>query len=311
MMTLISKKILSTLLVVLGATFCTYTLMHFAPGDPALEIAVSRYGGQYEVDQATVEWIRESEGLNKPLYLQYLYWLRHVLRLDLGRSLVEEAPVAELISQRFPKTLILAAAACCIALCISLPLGILAGLKQGSWVDSLSVSLSVAGVSMPNYWLGLVLILLFAVRLHWLPSFGTGTWQHIILPAITLGTALTAYTTRILRSAIIETMQAEHIMALQARGVNSRLVLTRHLFRNAMIPLVTVIGIEFGMILEGAVITETVFAWPGLGELMVSAVSNRDYPLIQGLVLFCVLVFVSINLLTDLTYRLLDPRIRL
>ncbi|MCI5115820.1 MAG: ABC transporter permease [Candidatus Electrothrix sp. AW1] len=311
MISLISKKILSTLLVVLGATFCTYTLMHFAPGDPALEIAVSRYGGQYEVDQATVEWIRESEGLDKPLYLQYLYWLRHVLRLDLGRSLVEEAPVAELISQRFPKTLILAAAACCIALCISLPLGILAGLKQGSWVDSLSVSLSVAGVSMPNYWLGLVLILLFAVRLHWLPSFGTGTWQHIILPAITLGTALTAYTTRILRSAIIETMQAEHIMALQARGVNSRLVLTRHLFRNAMIPLVTVIGIEFGMILEGAVITETVFAWPGLGELMVSAVSNRDYPLIQGLVLFCVLVFVSINLLTDLTYRLLDPRIRL
>ncbi|MCI5193839.1 MAG: ABC transporter permease [Candidatus Electrothrix sp. AU1_5] len=311
MMTLISKKILSTLLVVLGATFCTYTLMHFAPGDPALEIAVSRYGGQYEVDQATVEWIRESEGLDKPLYLQYLYWLRHVLRLDLGRSLVEEAPVAELISQRFPKTLILAAAACCIALCISLPLGILAGLKQGSWVDSLSVSLSVAGVSMPNYWLGLVLILLFAVRLHWLPSFGSGTWQHIILPAITLGTALTAYTTRILRSAIIETMQAEHIMALQARGVNSRFVLTKHLFRNAMIPLVTVIGIEFGMILEGAVITETVFAWPGLGELMVSAVSNRDYPLIQGLVLFCVFVFVSINLLTDLTYRLLDPRIRL
>ncbi|XCN75408.1 MAG: ABC transporter permease [Candidatus Electrothrix aestuarii] len=171
--------------------------------------------------------------------------------------------------------------------------------------------MSVAGVSMPNYWLGLVLILLFAVRLHWLPSFGSGTWQHIILPAITLGTALTAYTTRILRSAIIETMQAEHIMALQARGVNSRLVLTRHLFRNAMIPLVTVIGIEFGMILEGAVITETVFAWPGLGELMVSAVSNQDYPLIQGLVLFCVLVFVSINLLTDLTYRLLDPRIRL
>lgn len=310
MISLITKKLFSTLLVVLGATFCTYTLMHFAPGDPALEIAVSRYGGQYEVDQATVEWIRESEGLDNPLYLQYLYWLRHVLRLDLGRSLVEEVPVAELIAQRFPKTMILAAAACCIALSLSLPLGILAGLKQGSWVDSLSVSLSVAGVSMPNYWLGLVLILLFAVRLHWLPSFGTGTWQHILLPAVTLGTALTAYTTRILRSAIIETMQAEHIMALKARGVNSRLVLTRHLFRNAMIPLVTVIGIEFGMILEGAVITETVFAWPGLGELMVSAVSNRDYPLIQGLVLFCVLVFVSINLLTDLAYRLLDPRIR-
>ncbi|XCN74373.1 MAG: ABC transporter permease [Candidatus Electrothrix aestuarii] len=139
MMTLISKKILSTLLVALGATFCTYTLMRFAPGDPALEIAVSRYGGAYEVDQATVEWIRESEGLDKPLHLQYLYWLRHVLRLDLGRSLVEEAPVAELISQRFPKTLTLAAAAILIALSISLPLGILAGMKQGTWLDSLSV----------------------------------------------------------------------------------------------------------------------------------------------------------------------------
>jgi len=305
------KKLLSTLLVVLGATFCTYTLMRFAPGDPAQEIALSRYGGQYEVDQATVEWIRKSEGLDKPLHLQYLYWLRHVLRLDLGRSLVEEVPVAELIARRLPKTLILAAAAGLIALSISLPLGILAGIKQGTWIDSLSVSLSVAGVSMPNYWMGLLLILLFAVRLHWLPSFGTGSWQHIILPSITLGTALTAYTTRILRSAIIETLQAEHMTALQARGVNSRLILTKHLFRNAMIPLVTVIGIEFGMILEGAVITETVFAWPGLGELMVSAVSNRDYPLIQGMVLFCVVLFVSINLLTDLTYRLLDPRIRL
>ena len=310
MISLIGKKILSILLVVLGATFCTYTLMRFAPGDPALEIAVSRYGGQYEVDQATVEWIRETEGLNKPLHLQYLHWLGHILRLDLGRSLVEEMPVAELIARRFPKTLMLAATAILIALSISLPLGIIAGLKQGTWIDSISVSLSVAGVSMPNYWLGLILILLFAVRLHWLPSFGTGSWQHIILPSITLGTALTAYTTRILRSAIIETLQAEHMTALQARGVGSRLVLTKHLLKNAMIPLVTVIGIEFGMILEGAVITETVFSWPGLGELMVSAVSNRDYPLIQGLVLCCVVLFVSINLLTDLTYRLLDPRIR-
>ena len=311
MRSMILKKVLSTLLVFLGASFCTYALMRFAPGDPALEIAVSRYGGEYAVDQATVEWIRQQEGLDRPLHIQYLHWLGHVLRFDLGNSLSEEAPVAQLIGQRLPKTLVLAAAAGAIALLISLPLGIIAGLKQGTWLDSASVTLSVLGVSMPNYWLGLVLILLFAVRLHWLPSFGTGSWQHIILPAITLGTALTAYTTRILRSAIIETLQAEHITALQARGVGSRRVIAWHLFRNAMIPLVTVVGIEFGMILEGAVITETVFSWPGLGELMVSAVSNRDYPLIQGMVLFCVLVFVSINLLTDLLYRLLDPRIRL
>jgi peptide/nickel transport system permease protein len=167
------------------------------------------------------------------------------------------------------------------------------------------------GVSTPNYWLGLLLIIVFCVRLHWLPSFGRGDWQHLILPALTLGTALTAYTARILRSAIIDTLQADYLLALRARGLGRRLVLGRHILKNALIPVVTVVGLEFGMILEGAVITETVFAWPGLGELMVSAVSNRDYPLIQGLVLFTAAIFVGINLLVDIVCMILDPRIRL
>ncbi|WP_246804534.1 ABC transporter permease [Desulfosarcina cetonica] len=164
---------------------------------------------------------------------------------------------------------------------------------------------------MPNYWLGLLLIIVFCVKLQWLPSFGRGDWHHLILPAITLGTGLTAYTTRMLRSAIIEAIHADYLTALRARGVGKRLVLARHILKNALIPVVTVVGLEFGMILEGAVITETVFAWPGLGGLMVSAVSNRDYPLIQGLVLFTAGVFVAINLLVDLVCLYLDPRIRL
>jgi peptide/nickel transport system permease protein len=309
MLRLIFKKTLSALIVFAGATFFTYTLMMFAPGDPALEIAVSRYGGEYEVDRETVEWIRKTEGLDKPIHLQYAKWLKHVLCLDLGRSLVEEAPVFDLIRIRLPRTLVLAAAAIVIALSISVPLGIISGMRQGTWLDSTSVTFSVIGVSMPNYWLGLILIILFSVKLKWLPCFGIGDWRHIILPAITLGTALTAYTTRILRSAIIETLHAEHMTALQARGVGSRMIFAKHLLKNAMIPVVTVVGLEFGMIMEGAVITETVFAWPGLGELTVNAVSNRDYPLIQGLVLFCAVLFVFINFMTDILYRLLDPRI--
>ena len=297
--------------VFLGASFFTYAAMMLAPGDPAMEVALARYGDASRADRETVEWIRETEGLDKPLIQQYAYWLRHIAVLDFGNSLVEQVPVMELVGARFSRTLVLAVAAIVIALAISVPLGILAGVKQGTWMDSLGVTAGLVGVSMPNYWLGLVLIIVFSVTLKWLPSFGVGGWSHIVLPAITLGTGLTAYTIRILRSAIIESTKADHMKALRARGVNDRFMIGRHLIKNAMIPVVTVVGLEFGMILEGAVITETVFSWPGLGELMVVAVSNRDYPLIQGLVLFTAMIFVLINFITDLVYFFLDPMIRL
>ena len=297
--------------VFLGASFFTYAAMMLGPGDPAIEVALARYGDASRADQQTVEWIRVQEGLDKPLLQQYAYWLRHVAVLDFGNSLVEQVPVMELVGARFSRTLVLAVAAIVIALAISVPLGILAGVKQGTWMDYLGVTAELVGVSMPNYWFGLVLIIVFSVTLKWLPSFGVGGWSHIVLPAITLGTGLTAYTIRILRSAIIESTKADHMKALRARGVNDRFMIGRHLIKNAMIPVVTVVGLEFGMILEGAVITETVFSWPGLGELMVVAVSNRDYPLIQGLVLFTAMIFVLINFITDLVYFFLDPRIRL
>lgn len=310
MVRFISKRIVTAILVFIGATFFAHAMMLLAPGDAPLEIAIARYGGHSLVDQATIEWIIQKEGLDKPFHRQYLYWLKHAVRLDFGISLVEEMPVWELISTRFSRTFDLAISAICIALIISVPIGILTGVRQGTRLDSIGVAIAVTGVSMPNYWLGLVLIVVFCVKLHWLPSFGRGDWQHLVLPAITLGTALTAYTARILRSAVIETLRSEYMLALRARGVSSCLVLGRHILKNAMIPVVTVIGLELGMIFEGAVITETIFAWPGLGELMVNAVSNRDYPLIQGLVLFTAMIFVLINLFVDIVYQYLDPRIR-
>jgi peptide/nickel transport system permease protein len=311
MSSFLMKRTITAVLVLLGATFLTYAMMMFAPGDAAMEIAVARYGDEAGIDKATMEWIRKKEGLDKPFLHQYLFWLKHVSALDLGKSLVEETDVMELILAGFSQTLMLAVAAILVAFLISVPLGILAGIKQGTWIDSAGVTIAALGISMPNYWLGLLLIIIFSVKLQWLPCFGRGGWEHLILPAITLGTALTVYTTRMLRSAIIEALNSEHLLALRARGVVRPHLFAKHLLKNALIPVITVIGIEFGMILEGAVITETVFGWPGLGDLLVSAISNRDYPLIQGLVLFSAVIFIFINFMVDIICRSLDPRIRL
>ncbi len=305
------KRAVTALLVFLGATFVTYAMMTMAPGDASLAVAVARYGEEAAADPATIEYIREKEGLDRPFLIQYGHWLKHIARLDFGQSMVEEVPVWPLIKSRFQRTLELAVWAIVVALCVSLPIGLLAAIHQGTWIDALGVGIAVTGVSLPNFWLGLLLILAFCVKLQWLPSFGHGDWRHLILPALTLGTALTAYTTRILRSAVIEAMQAEYLLGMRARGVGDRTTLMKHIVKNALIPVVTVVGLEFGMILEGAVMAETVFAWPGLGDLMVSAVSNRDYPLIQGLVLFTAGLFVMINFVVDIVCLYLDPRIRL
>lgn len=305
------KKTASMLLVLLGASFLTYAMILLAPGDAAREIAVARYGGEAQLDEATVEWIREKEGLDQPFIVQYGRWLGHVVQFDFGYSLVEESKVLQLICTRFSKTFELAAVSILIALAVSLPLGILGALGRGSFLDSASVSLSVLGLSIPNFWLGLLLITLFSVKLHWLPSFGTGGWQHLIMPAMTLGTSITAYIARLLRLSVIQSLKSDHILALRARGTDGAKILAKHVVKNTLIPLVTIVGLEFGLILEGAVITEVVFSWPGLGSLMVDAICNRDYPLIQGVVLFTGTIFVLINFGVDLVCSALDPRIRL
>ncbi len=307
----ILRRTVTAIMVLLGATFLTYGMMMLAPGDAIEEIAIARYGGESMVDSRTLAWIRHKEGLDRPFLYQYLTWLRHALCLDFGISLVKEVQVKRLLWSRFLNTVRLAVSAIVVALLISVPLGIVAAVRQGTWIDSLSVTFAMLGVSVPNYWLGLMLIVIFCVKLHWLPSFGSGQWQQVILPSITLGTALTAYTTKILRSAVIDALGAEYLFSLRGKGIENRWILGKHIIKNAFIPVVTVVGIELGMILEGAVITETIFAWPGLGMLLVNAVSNRDYPLLQGVVLLIATVFVVINMVVDIICHVLNPRVNL
>lgn len=311
MIRFICKRCLTAGFVLWGVSFLTFSLMAFAPGDPAVQIAYARYGGEGNVDAETIEWIRQHEGLNQSFAIRYYHWLKHIIRFDLGRSMVNHDPIGGLVRYRLLNTLQLALAAAAVCLVISIPLGLICAIKKGTWIDTAGVSLSVLGVSIPNFWLGLLLIIVFAVELQWLPAIGKGGWRHFILPALTLGTAITAYTTRILRSSTIQAMQSEYLLAIRARGVSEGRVIGLHVVKNTLIPVVTIAGLEFGYLLEGAVIIETIFSWPGVGQLMVDAVSNHDYPLIQGLVLVFAAVFVIINLLVDILYKLLDPRINL
>ena len=294
-----------------GVSFLTFMLMTLAPGDPALKIANARYGGEGNVDTATVEYIRHQEGLDRSWAIRYYYWLGHIVKLDFGRSMVTHAPVSELIKSRLFNTIQLALAAGCVCLVISVPFGLITGIKKGSWLDTVGVVFSVLGVSMPNFWLGLLLIIVFAVELKWLPAIGRGEWRHMVLPALTLGTAITAYTTRMLRSAIAQVLQSEFLLSIRAKGIGEARVIGVHVAKNVLIPVVTIVGLELGYLLEGAIITETIFSWPGVGLLMVHAVSNGDYPLIQGLVIMAAFTFITINFIVDVSYKWLDPRINL
>ena len=305
------RRLLTACFVLWGISFLTFMLMALAPGDPAVKIAYARYGGEGNVDTATIEWIRQHEGLDRPLAVRYLTWLGHIVRLDLGRSLVTRGAVTPIIINHLKNTCQLALAAGLICLVISIPLGLITGIKKGSWIDTAGVGFSVLGVSMPGFWLGLLLIIVFAVELQWLPAIGRGGWRHLVLPAITLGSAITAYTTRILRSATAQALQSEFLLSIRAKGVAEGRVIGVHVAKNVLIPVITIIGLELGYLLEGAVITETLFSWPGIGQLMVNAVSNNDYPLIQGLVLLAAFTFVAINLIVDVLYKWLDPRINL
>ncbi len=294
--------------VILGVTILTFGLMHFAPGDAAEMIAQSRYGA--DLSQEQVDGIRIREGLDAPIYIQYVRWLSPLLRGDLGRSLVNERPVLAEILRRFPATLQLTLAGMAVSLLIALPIGLLSAVKQNSAVDYAGITLALLGVSMPNFWLALILILIFSLHAAWFPVFGMGGVRHLVLPALTLGTGLAAISTRLIRSSMLEVLGQDYVLAARARGVAEQLVIGKHAFRNAMIPVVTVIGLQFAHLLEGAVIVETIFAWPGMGKLLVDSIFARDFPMIQG----CALLFAGfvtlINLLVDLSYPCLDPRIR-
>ncbi len=302
------RRFLLVFVVVLGVTVVTFSVMHFTPGDPAEMIAIGRYGE--DLTQKEIEWVRTTEGLDAPIYVQYGIWLNHLLHGDLGNSLITGDPVLSEILTRVPATMELAILSMILSLLIAIPIGIIAAIKQYSIIDNFSMIGALVGVSMPNFWLGLLLILFFSVYLGWLPVCGYGGFEHIILPAITLGTGMAAITTRLTRSSMLEVLSQDYIRTARAKGLSEKLVISRHALKNAFIPVITVIGLQFGYLLEGVVIVETIFAWPGVGRLLVDSIFARDFFMIQGCVLFIVIIFAFTNLLVDISYAYLDPRIR-
>ncbi len=305
----IGRRILSLLPVWLGISLLAFSLANLAPGDPA-QMILLRQTGELPTEDA-VRRLREQLGLDDPFPVRYGRWLADAVRGDLGTSFRTGEPVLWTLVERFPATLQLALAALLIGLLIGIPLGVLSAVRRDSGLDHTSRVGVLLGASIPNFWLGYLLILLFAVGLGWLPVAGWGSWQHLVLPALTLGVGGAASLTRLTRSTVLEELQADYVRTARAKGLPERLVVMRHALRNALNPIVTLTGMRFGGLLAGAVVVETVFAWPGIGSFVVDSIYDRDYPTIQGFVLFTGTVFVLVNLLVDLGYAWLDPRVRL
>jgi len=309
MLKYIAKRLVLLVPILLGISLLTFSLMHLIPGDPA-EILLRQQG--IIPTQEAIEKFREQMDLNDPLPIQYFNWMYCLLHGDLGSSLSVSygKPVLTEIMFRFPRTLELAAVSLLISLLISIPLGILAAVKQNSAIDRLTLVGASLGIAMPVFWLGLLLILLFSVHLGWFPVCGYGSVKHIILPSITLGIGMAALTTRLMRASMLEVLEEDYIITARGKGLRERIVILKHALRNALIPVVTVAGLQFGWLLEGAVFVEVIFTWPGVGKLLVDSISVRDIPMVQGCVLFVACVFVLVNLAVDISYGVLDPRVR-
>jgi peptide/nickel transport system permease protein len=298
------RRLVLTIPVLVGVATLVFALIHFIPGDPA-QAMLGEGATPDEVHQ-----LRDRLGLNRPLIVQYGSFLKGLVRGDLGVSLRNDQPVTRQILERMPATAELAFASMTVAVLMALPLGIIAAVWRGTAVDVSAMTLSLVGISLPNFWLGPLLAIVFAVELGWLPVGGRGTLAHLVLPAVTLGAALAAILARMTRASLLEELREPYVLAARAKGVSRTRAVLHHAFRNSLIPIVTILGLQFGVVLTGAVITETIFAWPGIGRLLIQSISFRDYPLVQGCVLLIAITYVGVNLLTDLTYSVLDPRIR-
>ncbi|HSB70371.1 MAG TPA: ABC transporter permease [Candidatus Methylomirabilis sp.] len=303
MSTYILKRLGEAVLVCVGISIITFLLLHVA-GDP-VQLLLSI---EAKAEDAAI--LRKSLGLDQPLYVQYGIFLKGLLQLDFGKSLFVREPALDLVLERFPATLQLTLAGMAIALLIAIPLGVVAAIRRYSLLDNLCTVLAVSGQAMPIFWLGLMLIIFFSVRLHLLPASGRGTFFHLLMPAFTLGASLAPITMRMTRSKMLDILSQEYVRTARAKGLHEKLVLFKHAFRNASIPIVTILGLQFGRLLGGAIVTETVFAWPGLGSLAVSAIRNFDYPLAQAAILMMALIVVLVNLAIDVAVGWLDPRIR-
>jgi len=304
----ILKRILIMLVVLFVVSVVTFSLIHLAPGDPATLLAMARYG--VEVTPEQIEWVGREMGFDAPIHVQYFIWLGHVFHGDLGASLRTDQPVLSEIWLRLPATLELVFAAMIIGLIVAIPLGVISATRQHSIIDNATMIGALIGVSMPGFWLALLLILVFSVHLGWLPVCGRGGVEHLILPAITLGVSTAAINMRVMRSSMLEVLRQDYILTARAKGLSQRVITYRHALRNALIPVVTLTGIQFGITIGMAVIIETIFAWEGIGKLLVDSIYARDFTMIQGCVLCISALVVLSNLLVDILYAYLDPQIR-
>ena len=298
------RRLWSTLTVAVGVAAVIFVLLHLS-GDPVALLVPA------DAPPEVMRDTRRALGLDRPLPQQFFIYLSRAVAGDLGTSLRHNLPVAQLIRERLPRTILLAAAALALALVIAIPAGIVSALRRGTLVDRLAMVLAVAGQAVPIFWLALMLIWLFAVRLEWLPVFGSGTLLHLVLPAVSLSTIVLGRLARLVRSSMLEVLEQDYVRTARAKGLGETSVVWGHALKNAAIPIVTVVGLQLAQLLGGAVVTETIFAWPGVGVLAAEAVFNRDFPVVQGVTLVISLIFVAANLAVDLAYVALNPRIRL
>jgi ABC-type dipeptide/oligopeptide/nickel transport system permease component len=305
MLQYIGRRLITSIPVLWGVTTLVFFMMHLLPGDPA-ELMLAESGGSSQ----SIAQLRHQLGLDDPLYVQYGRFLANALRGDLGRSIFTNRPVTQTILEQLPHTVQLAVAAMVVAIAIGTALGIAAALNRNTWVDSLCVTIAVAGASMPIFWSGLLLILLFSSLLHWLPATGQGSLKHLLMPAIVLGLASSGSIARLVRSTMLEVLSREYIIAARSKGLSERLVVCRHALKNALIPVITVMGLQFGYLLGGTVVTETVFSRQGIGRLVVDAILWKDFPIVQGTALLAAVIYTLVNLLIDISYAIIDPRIR-
>ncbi|AMY10509.1 Dipeptide transport system permease protein DppB [Luteitalea pratensis] len=317
MLRFLTRRLLLTVPVLLGVATLVFALIHLVPGDPA----VSMLGEA--ATPADVSALRARLGLDDPLPTQYGRFLSDAVRGRLGQSLRTGRPVTTELSEKLGATVLLAVTAMIVALVVAVPLGIIAAVRADTWVDNVAMALALVGVSMPNFWLGPLLALLFGVYLGWLPISGRGPSAefligsvprvppaYLVLPALTLGLALAAILARMTRASLVEELKELYVRAARSRGLSTRRTVLRHALRNGLIPIITIVGLQFGAVLTGTIITETIFAWPGLGRLLIQSIQFRDYPMVQGCILLIAVTYVAVNLLTDLAYGLADPRIR-
>lgn len=301
----IFKRLLMLIPVLLAVSFAIFFIMDLAPGDPAYTIA-----GEH-ADEETVQKVREEYGLNDPLLVRYFNYMKGLLTGDMGTSYISKKDVFETYMQRFPATAKLAFAAIAVALVISLVLGVYSAINQNTWKDNIAVLTSLIGLSMPQFWLGLLLIIFFALHLRWVPSGGDhNTLASLILPAITIGTNNAALMTRTTRSSMLDVIRQEYLNTARAKGVSEKTVILKHALRNALIPIITVAGVQFAYIMGGAVLVETVFAWPGIGRLTIDSINMRDIPMVTGCVIITTMIVCVVQLFVDIIYAYVDPRIK-